>query len=62
VVINLVQNVEKGFNDYLTILQRYDMDRNAAQPELYQKYGSSYWYYQQYISPYIIILNSRKNL
>lgn len=45
--------VENGFNDYLTILQRYEMDRNAAQAELYQKYGSSYWYYQQYISPYI---------
>jgi len=46
-------DVEKGFADYLTILQRYEMDRNAAQAELYQKFGSSYWYYQQYISPYI---------
>jgi len=55
-------DVEKGFADYLTILQRYGMDRSAAQAELYQKFGSSYWYYQQYISPYINNIEFQKKM
>jgi len=54
--------VENGFNDYLTILQRYNMDRSTAQAELYQKFGSSYWYYQQYISPYINNVEFQKKI
>jgi hypothetical protein len=39
--------------DYLDILSKYNMDRMTAREELYYKYGMTYWYYQQYVSPTI---------
>ncbi len=42
-----------GYEGYLNILDRYNTDRIAAREELYYKYGFSYWYYQQYTSPFV---------
>lgn len=47
------QAILNAYEDYLDILDKYNMDRMAAREELYYKYGSSYWYYQQYTSPFV---------
>jgi hypothetical protein len=39
------------FSDFMKILQRYKGDATAAQHELKEKYGETYWYYSLYNNP-----------
>jgi hypothetical protein len=47
------QIIVNGYTDYTVILGIYNMNLQAAEKELYTKYGLSYWYYLNYISPMI---------
>jgi hypothetical protein len=43
--------MQERFVNYSKIIAVYHKDFKAAQPELFDKYGNTYWYYIQYISP-----------
>jgi hypothetical protein len=45
--------VVNGYSDYTQILGRYNGDLVAARKESYYQYGFSYWYYLQYVSPFV---------
>jgi hypothetical protein len=40
-----------NFADYLSILKNFGGDRDKAKKELKNKYGNTYWFYVNYISP-----------
>jgi hypothetical protein len=44
-------NTLQRFQDYHTILARYNGDRDAARPELLRKYGNTFWFYAMYVNP-----------
>jgi hypothetical protein len=42
---------KKRFNDFNKVLAKYRGDRGAAQTELREKFGDTYWYYMFYNNP-----------
>jgi hypothetical protein len=49
--LRISKNTIDRFTGYVTTLEKYKGNREAARKELKSKYGDTYWYYIHYISP-----------
>ncbi|MBN1416387.1 MAG: hypothetical protein JW973_14890 [Bacteroidales bacterium] len=49
--LHISEQTQRKFAAYSQIMMRYQKDMKAAQAELYNQFGNTYWYYIHYISP-----------
>jgi hypothetical protein len=48
------KRTQKEFARYSAIMMKYHKDMKAAQDQLYNEFGNTYWYYIHYVSPITI--------
>jgi len=53
----LDKDIVGQFNEYISIMEKNEGNKEAAMDELYEKFGSTYWFYVHYNSP---ITNAKK--
>jgi hypothetical protein len=49
--LRLDKEIVNQFNEYISILGKNEGDKEAALPELKDKFGTTYWFYVHYTSP-----------